>query len=178
MTARGARPPGGGKVGRGWIISLSCLLFALAVPRAHANAPQPPPADHVVRSPNGRCAARAEVGAAQVTISGRAPGGEAVSWTVPGWHRVLLVGDDCRLLGVGYPGQNLLALGDRDAATPLMTFHRDSGPVRVVRLGELYRDLATLPRTASHWSWQRGSDWDGNRWTVHTVDGRVLTFAP
>jgi hypothetical protein len=97
---------------------------------------------------------------------------------VPGWHRVLLVGDDCRLLGIGYPGQNLLSLGDRDAATPVMTFHRDGAPMRVVRLRELYPDLVALRRTVSHWSWQRGSGWDGRRWTVHTVDGRMLTFAP
>ena len=178
ITAYEARPPHGGKTGRRRMIRLSCLLVALTVLQAHADAPQPPPADHLVRSPNGRCAARAAVAAAQVTISGRAPNSKAVSWTVPGWHRVLLVGDSCRLLGVGYPGQNLLALGDREAATPMMTFHHDGGPVRVVRLGELYRDLATLPRTVSHWSWQRGSEWDGSRWTVHTVDGRVLAFTP
>ena len=172
------RPPRGGMAGCQRIIHLSCLLLALAIPRAHADAPQPPPADYVVRSPNGRCAARAEVAAARVTIGGRAPGGKAVSWSVPGWHRVLLIGDDCQVLGVGYPGQNILALNDRNAGTPVMTFHRDGGPVRVVRLGELYPDLATLHRTVSHWSWQRGSEWDGSRWTVHTVDGRVLAFAP
>ena len=160
------------------VVRLSYLLLALATSRAHADAPQPPPTDHVVHSPNERCTGRAEVAAAQVRISGLAPGGKAVSWTVPGWHNVLLVGNDCRLLGVGYPGQNLLALGDRDAGTPVMTFHRDDGPVRVVRLGELYPDLTVLHRTVSHWSWELGSEWDGNRWTVHTVDGRVLTFAP
>ena len=178
MTAGEARPPCSGKAGRWRMIRLCCLLLALAVPRAHADGPQPPAADQVVRSPNGRCAARAEVAAAQVTIGGRAPGGEAVFWTVPGWHRVLLVGNDCRLLGVGYPGQNLLALGDRDAATAVMTFHREGGPVRVVRLGELYPDLTALSRTVSHWLWHLGSEWNGSRWIVHTVDGRVLAFAP
>ena len=160
------------------MIRHAVLLLALAASQAHADAPPSPPADQVVRSPNGRCTARADVASAQIRISGRTSSGEAVSWSVPGWHRVLLVGDDCRLLGVGYPGQNLLALDDLDAATPVMTFYSGHGPVRVVRLGELYPDLTVLPRTVSHWSWLRTSGWDGHGWTVQTVDGRVLTFAP
>ena len=157
---------------------LSALLIAFTVSQARADAPMTPPVDHVARSPNGRCTARAGVAAAQVRVSGRAPDGRAVAWSVPGWHRDLLVGNDCRWLGVGYEGLNLLNLGDGDAATPVMTFHADGGPARVVRLGELYPDLSVLPRTVSHWSWNRGTEWDGRRWTVHTVDGRVLAFAP
>lgn len=160
------------------MIRLSALLLAFAVPQARADAPLPPPVDQVVRSPNGRCTARAEVAAAAVRVSGRAPDGRAVAWGVPGWHRDLLVGNDCRRLGVGYEGLNLLNPGDGDAATPVMTFHRNGGSARVVRLGELYPDLSVLPRTASHWSWHQGTGWDGRRWTVHTVDGRVLAFAP
>ncbi len=154
------------------------LLLVFSATHARADSPLPPPGDHEVRSPNGRCTAWAEVASAQVRVIGRASGGEVISWSVPGWHRALLVGNDCRLLGVVYAGQNLLNLGDRQAATPVLTFHGIGGIVRVVRLGDLYPDLMVLPRTASHWSWQQGSEWDGRRWTVHTVDGRVLTFAP
>jgi len=134
------------------MIHLGLLLLTLTVPQARADAPLTHPADHVAQSPNGHCTARAEVAAARVTVSGRALGGEAVSWSVTGWHRVLLVGDDCQLLGVGYAGVNLLELGDREAATPVMTFHRAGDPVRVVRLGKIYLDLTVLRRTASHWS--------------------------
>ena len=128
------------------------ILFLLMTAAARADAPLPPPEDGEVRCPNSRCVVRAEVAAAQVRIGGRAPNGKVVSWSIPGWHRVLLVGNDCRVVGVGYHGINLLDLQDREPGTVVMTFFRSDGPARVVRLRDLYPDLAVLPRTASHWS--------------------------
>jgi hypothetical protein len=90
----------------------------------------------------------------------------------------MLVGDDCRTLGIGYNGSNLLDPADREPGTPVMTFFREGGPGRVVRLGDLYPDPAVLPRTVSHLLWRQQDGWDGRRWTVHTVDGRVLEFGP
>lgn len=154
------------------------LLLTLLATSARADEPLLPASDAEVRSPNGRCAARALVAANRVEVSGRSPDGRAVSWIIPGWHRDLSVADDCCTVGVGYPGLNLLALGGRDAGTAMMTFVHAAGPGRVVRLGELYADLAVLPRTVSHWLWQSAAGWDGERWSVRTVDGRTLEFRP
>ena len=160
--------------------TLSLILATLVAvgAAAHADEPLPPPADYQVRSPDGRCIARAELANARVLVAPINDGGHQTLWSVPGWHRSLYVGNNCRVLGVGYDGANLLKLSDRGPDTPVMTFLLPQRVPQVVKLGALYPDMTVLPRTASHWLWYRGSRWDGRRWTVETVDGRVLTFAP
>lgn len=157
---------------RGWGATL--LLAVLATP-ARADAPSMPPADHTARSPDGRCVAHAELGRDRVIVSGAAGG---APWIVPGWHRSVLVADGCRTIGVGYDGLSLLREGDLAAETPVLRFFHPDDPGRTVRLGELYPDLAVLPRTVSHRVLYRTTRWDGGAWTVETTDGRILRFAP
>ncbi|HEY4253403.1 MAG TPA: hypothetical protein VGM87_19500 [Roseomonas sp.] len=127
----------------------------------------------MARSPNGRCAAQASLREDRVTI---APVAGGAGWSVPGWHRVLLVADDCRTLGIGYDGANLLRRPDRLPETPVMRFFHPDGPGRVVVLRQLYPDLAVMPATVSHWLLYRSSQWNGRDWVVETADGRVLRF--
>ena len=99
-------------------------------------------------------------------------------WNLPFWNPNLVVSDDCDLLGVGYDRGSLLVLDEKKPDTAVMTFYRRGRVARVIRLGDLYPDLAVLPRTASHWRWLDSSSWSGHAWTVRTVDGRSLVFAP
>jgi hypothetical protein len=143
---------------------------------SRADSPLEPPRNHEVRSPDGHCVARAEVGASRIVAS-RLVGGRAETlWTVPAYHRFYAVVDDCRTLVVIYEGANLLDLGDRNASTVVITFYESAREVRKITLGELYPDLAAIQRTVSHWNWYRSIGWAGGGWTVETVDGRTLTF--
>lgn len=162
-----ARPPG-----RHLFHCLGVAALLLTAP-ARADSPLPPPTDHTVQSPNGRCTARASLREGRVIV---VPAGDGTGWSVPGWHRQLLASDDCRSLGVGYDGLNLLRRPDRLPGTPIMRFFHPDGPGRVVRLHQLYPDLTVMPATVSHWLPYRATHWNGQDWIMDTVDGRRLRF--
>jgi len=166
--------------GRGLGLVLAWSVATTAA--AHADAPLPPPATYEARSPNRRCVARADVVAGQVVVT-PARGMPGATWTVAGWHRNIVVGNDCQVLGVGYAGGSLLDHDEREPQTPIMRFYRPGGPgnvvrLRVVRLGEVWPDLTQMPATVSHWQLYSTESWDGQRWTVVTADRRTLSFAP
>lgn len=158
-------------------LGLVLAWIAATAAAAHADAPLPPPSTYEMRSPNRRCVARADVVANQVVVT-PAKGVPGAAWTVAGWHRNIVVSNDCQVLGIGYDGGSLLDQDERESETPVMRFHRPGGPGRVVRLGEVWPDLTQMPATASHWQLYSTAAWDGQRWTVVTADRRTLSFAP
>lgn len=142
---------------------------------ASADAPLPPGQTYEVRSPNRACVARVDIDARQTVVSNLS-GSE--TWTIPGWHRTVMVADSCRFIAIGFAGQNLIGEADRRPETVIVRFVRRDGPERQVRFGQLYRDPSILPQTASHYVLFNGLAWDGRRVTITTVDGRRLRFAP
>ena len=154
---------------------MAAILLA-ALP-ALADAPLPPPATVRALSPDGSCLVTAALGPARIIVQKRADP-DRILWSLPFWSPNLLPGKDCAVLGAGYDRGSLLVLAEKAPDTVVMTFYRDGGIVRLVRLGDLYTDLAVLPRTASHWRWHDGVQWSGQTWTVRTVDGRTLSFTP
>ncbi len=156
---------------------LALLLSAARMVPARADSPPPAPAGVQVASPGGTCQAIAALNPARIVVQARSQP-DRILWSLPFWDPNLVLADDCSVLGAGYDRGNLLVLSEKSPDTAVMTFYRDGQVARVVRLGELYPDLSVLPRTASHWSWLQWSEWSGRAWTVHTVDGRTLTFMP
>ena len=148
-----------------------------AMPPALADAPLPPPATVRILSPQGGCQAIAVPAPARIVVEDPSHP-DRILWSLPFWNPNLLLSDDCTVLGAGYDEGALLVLSERSPNTVMMTFYRNGEITRIVRLGDLYADIAVLPRTASHWLWHRGTEWSGRTWMVHTVDGRVLSFTP
>src|SRR5262249_1337672 len=128
------------------LVSIAALWVGGSTP-SHADSPLPPPRDHEVRSPSGRCAARAEVGASRIVVSRPAGGRTETLWTFRGYCDFDALADDCRTLVVIYGGANLLYLDDRDPSTAVIRFYDYAREVRKITLGELYPDLTVLART-------------------------------
>jgi hypothetical protein len=142
---------------------------------ASADAPPLPGQTFEVRSPNGACVARVQLDRRRIVVSNLSGSEE---WYVPGWHRSVVVANDCRAIGIGFDGLNLIGGSQRRPETVIMRFvHRD-GRERLVRFGQIYRDGSILPETASHHVLHQGTEWDGRIWSIRTVDGRRLSFAP
>jgi hypothetical protein len=68
---------------------------------------------------------------------------------------------------------------DAGPDTTMFTFFRPGHPPVRVKLGEMIRDVAALPRTVSHRRWARtfGYDQDG-RFHVRTIENRHIIFDP
>jgi hypothetical protein len=152
-----------------------CAMALLGASLAAADAPPLPGRTYEVRSPNGGCLARVDIDTRRVTVSNLS-GSDA--WTVPGWHRSVMVADDCRSIAIGFDGLNLIGGSDRRPETVIVRFVRRDGPERRVLFGQLYRDPSILPQTVSHYVLHNGMQWDGRQLTIRTVDGRTLRFAP
>ena len=148
-----------------------------AIPPALADAPLPPPATTKTVSPRGTCLAIAATDPARIVVE-KPSQPDRILWALPFWNPDLVVSDDCAVLGAGYDQGALLVSAEKRPDTVMMTFYRNGEIARIVRLADLYADLAVLPRTASHWLWHQGTEWSGQTWTVRTVDGRVLCFTP
>lgn len=151
-------------------------LWAGASALSYADVPPRSPFDHEVRSPRGKCIARAEAGASRIVAFRLAGRRREILWTLPGYHEFYDVADDCQTRAVIYDGANLLLLDDRDASTVVITFYESAREVRKITLGEIYPDLTVLQRTQSHWAWYQSTGWQGRDWTIKTVDGRTLKF--
>ena len=162
---------------RAVVVLATVLLFTPVPFAARADAPLPPPATVRTASPHGTCQAIAAVNPARIVVQARSQP-DRILWSLPFWTPILVLSDDCSVLGAGYDRANLLTLSEKSPETVVMTFYRDGRTGRVIRLSDLYPDLSVLPRTASHWLWHQGTSWSGQSWTVHTVDGRTLSFAP
>jgi hypothetical protein len=173
---------------RALLASVASVLLA-AVPAAFAWMPPP---DSDIRSPSGACVARIDHGAQRIVVSNLS-GSQA--WTAPGFSGRMLsppvvVADSCGFIGIGPPGNDMIGGADRRPQTVVLRFVGRDRRERLVRLGQIYPDLSVLPPRpgelhpdllpafADPHVLHRGLAWDGRRWTVDTVDGRRVSFAP
>src|SRR5262249_43183517 len=103
-----------------------------------ADSPLAPPRDLEVRSPDGRCVARAEVAASRIVASRVVNGRTETLWTFQGYERFYAVADDCQTLVIIYSSANLLADNNRSPSTVVFTFYDNAREARKITLGELY----------------------------------------
>ncbi len=149
---------------------LPCSLHAIA------DEPLPPPNRHTACSPSLKFCASSDP--ATATTTQHAKGSSKALWTIPAWHRWLLVSDDGESLVAGYDGMNLAQV-DVTLKEPMFTFYHRGRLVRRVTLGELYRHKSQLQRTVSHLAWMRVAAFNGaNQFVVELVDERKIAFDP
>ncbi|UGB46831.1 hypothetical protein LQ772_05945 [Frateuria edaphi] len=156
-------------------IALTLMTLALLSTVAYADTPLPPPHAETVCSPSKRICATTDP--AENTTVARNQATQRLLWSLAGWHRWLFVADDGISAVVGYDGQNLLPL-DAPLSQPVLGFYRKGGLVRVVTLGELYKQLTDIPRTASHLAWVSSVGFNKhNQFELTLPDGRHITFS-
>jgi hypothetical protein len=97
-------------------------------------------------------------------------------WRIAGWNDNAYLSDDGEYLTVGYVGNNLLEL-DYTPSQAMLQFYKRGKLIRAVPLSELIRDMKSLRRSASHYSWgyYRGLV-APYRFAVDTIEGRRLIF--
>ena len=157
-------------------IALALTTLALLCAVAHADTPLPPPRAGTVCSPSENVCATTDPAANTTIARNRAT--QRVLWSLPGWHRWLFIADDGISAVVGYGGQNLLPLDVR-LSQPVLSFYRRGKLIRVVALGELYKQLADIPRTESHLAWVSSVGFNHqNQFMLTLPDGRMVTFSP
>lgn len=152
------------------------LMIALSVRTVLADTPLPSPERLEVCSANKIvCAVSDPV--ANETVASSAKSRE-VLWTLPGWHRWLFVSDDGMSVVVGYSGMNLVPV-EVTLEEPVLFFYRRGKLIRSTRLGDLYKHISQLPRTASHLAWANGGEFnDSNQFVVTLAYGRRVAFSP
>jgi hypothetical protein len=134
---------------RAHVVAIGVAVFSLST--ASADEPLPAPLTYTIRPAHTKaCWAEVSVEDNALTVYRKTAKGREAVWSVPGWHRVADLADDCRSLMTGYDGQSLLA--DADPSTVLLRFYRDGKLLREYRLDELM-DPKRLRRTVSHFEW-------------------------
>ena len=128
---------------------LPLALFA-AAEFALADAPLRPPEKYTVCSSNQAFCAVADPAVDSVSVFAR--GAANPIWSLKPWHRQVFLANDGDHLVIGPPGLNMIPL-DAKAADPLLVFMNRKAVVRIVPVGELFPNLASLRRTASHYAW-------------------------
>jgi hypothetical protein len=147
------------------------LLGAVSSVNVWADAPPRPPARHEARSPDNRIAAISDplTGTKIVEV---ATGKEL--WSMPGWHRWLVVSNDGKHLATGSYG---LVPREIPPYLVLIRFWNQGKVLKAVSLQNLFPDKSVLKQTVSHYYWGsvEGLN-DRNELLVATVDGRKLRF--
>jgi hypothetical protein len=155
----------------GWSILL--LLF-VASGLVLADAPLRPPAKYKVCSPNGAVCAVADPATQSVSVFAR--GATVPTWSLNSWHRQIFLANDGDHLIIGPSGLELIPL-DTKLADPLLTFMNRKAIVRVVSVGDLFTNLSSLRRTASHYDWGRVVGVSArNQLVVQLVNGKRVAF--
>ena len=164
-----------------FLLAYAALLFVCPLDApARADTPLPPPRAKEVWSANKRfCAAMDPKSMTTVVYRVAASGHRTKHWSMEGWFRVAHLADDGRHLVVGHDGGNLLPVNVKKDE-PMIRFYDRGKLVRTVTLGDLFTNLSSLKRTASHLHWGSylgfaPSDAKG-RYSVKTVDGRTFAF--
>lgn len=155
----------------------SAILITLCVlcGDATADTPLPPPEKHTACSPAGNICAMSDPVSKRTIVSAQQP--EKKLWTIPGWHRWLLVSNDGESVVVGYAGVNLVPT-DATLKEPVFSFYHRGKPIRIVTLGDLYQRKAQMRLTASHYAWTQGAGFNkANQLIVELIDGRTIAFA-
>lgn len=153
----------------GWSILLLCASGLVL-----ADAPLRPPAKYTVCSPNQAFCAVADPETQSVSIFAR--GATVPSWSLKPWHRQVFLANDGDHLMIGPSGLELIPLDTR-LADPLLVFMNRKVVVRVVSVGDLFRSLSSLRRTASHYEWGRIVGVSArDQLVVQLVDGSRVAF--
>ena len=98
-------------------------------------------------------------------------------WSLPTWHRQFCLSSDGDHLVIGPEGLSLLPL-DTKLSDPLLVFMKRKSTVRIVTVGELFPNLSSLRRTASHLEWGKVVGISArNQLIVELVDGRRLAYS-
>lgn len=154
---------------------LAGAALALSAPAA-ADQPRGVPASTVCSLSARVCATR---GPSAVTVWRKGPGGARQDlWRAPSRGETFQVADDGRSLVEVQPWANLV---DSDAGpeTVIFFFHRPGARPVPVRLGDMIRNVAALPRTVSHRSWARSFGYDGRgHFQIDTAEGRRILLDP
>lgn len=77
-----------------------------------------------------------------------------ILFSIPGWHRWLIVADDGKSVVVGFDGLNLVP-ADVTLQEPVLFIYNQGKLVRSVNLGDLYQSKSQLIRSSSHLYWVR-----------------------
>lgn len=154
------------------------ILFALLPWRpAHADTPLTLPQAQTACSPSRRICARTDP-AAGTTIARNEETHELL-WSIPGWHRWVLIADDGKTAVIGYAGRNLVPL-DVSLSEPVLEFYSAGKLVHAVTLGELYRRREDMSRGTSRYAWVEGTSHfnSRNQLVIQLPDGRTVSFSP
>lgn len=156
-----------------------CLLmlfaFCALCGDALADTPLSAPEKFTVCSRAGNLCATSDPGSNSTVVSTQRP--QKILWTIPGWHRWLLVSDDGESVVVGYAGINLVPV-DVSLNEPVFIFYHRGKRVRAVTLGELYQRKTQMRLTASHYAWTEGASLNkANQLVVSLVNGKTVAFA-
>ena len=130
----------------------SLIVLVVVTQVAVADSPLPPPAKYKVCSPNQDFCAVADPAAGSVSIFAR--DATTPTWSFKPWHRQVFLANDGDHLVIGPSGLNLIPLDTR-LTDPLLVFMDRKAVVRVVSVGDLFSNLSSLRRTASHYDWGR-----------------------
>ena len=132
-----------------------CLLIALMIAvlpssRLRADKPLPPPARVTACSSDQAFCAIADPSGPSLSVFSR--GGSVPIWSLPAWHRQFYLQMTATTSSSARGLKPALPL-DTKLSDPLLVFMIRKAMVRVVAVGELFPDLSSLRRTASHLEW-------------------------
>ena len=154
---------------------LMLLAFFALCGDVLADTPLSPPERFTVCSLAGKVCATSDPGSNSTVVSAKRP--DKILWTIPGWHRWLLVSDDGESVVVGYAGINLVPV-DVSLNEPVFIFYHRGKRVRAMTLGELYQRKTQMRLTASHYAWTQGASFNkANQLVVVLVTGKTVAFA-
>jgi hypothetical protein len=131
-----------------YIIVLICLLCF----SGHANADSPLPAPErltICSSMKTFCAVSDPDKKITTFFDNRS---KKNLWSIPGWHRWLLVSNDGESVAIGYGGLNLVPY-DVSLKEPVIHFYHRGKRVHSVLLGDIYQNITQMRETASHRVW-------------------------
>jgi hypothetical protein len=162
--------------GKPALIAVFCSgLIAGTSSHLRADKPLPPPGKVTVCSSDQAFCAVADPAGPSLSVFSR--GHSSPVWSLPAWHRHFFLSNDGDHLVIGPEGLSLLPL-DTKRADSLLVFMKRKATVRVVAVGELFPDLASLRRTASHLEWGRVVGISPrDQVIVELVDGRRLAYS-
>lgn len=97
-------------------------------------------------------------------------------WSIPGWHRWLIVADDGESAAVGFDGLNLVPV-DITLQEPVLFIYNQGRLVRSVKLGDLYQSKSQLIRSSSHLYWVRSIVFNkSNKLVVNLANMKEIVF--
>lgn len=150
------------------------LLLCAAI---RADDPRVAPADHKEFSPNRQYFLFSSVKDKRTKIF-RASKPTAVLWEIPAYLEIADLANDGKHVAASYEGGNILDDNVR-ASDPLVTFYSSAGAKRVVTVGEVVPQFASLPRSSSGRPWGRVVGFQPTgRLLIILNSGKTVTLDP